>query len=301
LTAAEKWLKGNDTRLKNERIAPIAEGARRAWSLLRQESNVDLGELKLEGTATRRRVRITASVDGSEATALSVMSQGELHALALALFLPRATMADSPFRFLILDDPIQAMDPAKVDGFVQLLAKVAARRQVIVLSHDDRLPAAIRRTRIDATLMEMTRSSESRVSVTKAQDPATRYLADARALLKDKSLPDKTLRRTLPGLLRMAVESAARDRFVTVRLTRGEPLPEVEQEWSDRKHTRERVSLAVYDDVRSLDHWQRAQHRRVGLGCVTSAVHSGLHGGTHPDDAVRYVGRMVEDLRTGAK
>ena len=51
------------------------------------------------------------------------MSQGELHALALALFLPRATAADSPFRFVVLDDPIQAMDPAKIDGFVQVLAE----------------------------------------------------------------------------------------------------------------------------------------------------------------------------------
>jgi len=32
--------------------------------------------------------------------ALSVMSQGELHALGLALFLPRATSPDSPFRFI---------------------------------------------------------------------------------------------------------------------------------------------------------------------------------------------------------
>ena len=46
------------------------------------------------------------------------MSQGELHALALALFLPRATAPESPFRFIVLDDPIQAMDPSKVEGFV---------------------------------------------------------------------------------------------------------------------------------------------------------------------------------------
>ena len=51
------------------------------------------------------------------------MSQGELHALALALFLPRATAASSPFRFVVLDDPIQAMDPAKIDGFVQVLSE----------------------------------------------------------------------------------------------------------------------------------------------------------------------------------
>lgn len=62
---------------------------------------------------------MTGSVDGVESEALSVMSQGELHALALALFIPRATTPNSPFRFIVLDDPIQAMDPAKIDGFIR--------------------------------------------------------------------------------------------------------------------------------------------------------------------------------------
>ena len=53
------------------------------------------------------------------------MSQGELHALALALFLPRASLDESPFRFVVLDDPVQAMDPAKVDGLVALLSEIA--------------------------------------------------------------------------------------------------------------------------------------------------------------------------------
>jgi hypothetical protein len=81
----QKWLKQNDERLKNLRIAPIADKACRAWAKLRQESNVELGELKLEGSATRRRVSITAAVDGTAAGALAVMSQGELQALALSL------------------------------------------------------------------------------------------------------------------------------------------------------------------------------------------------------------------------
>jgi hypothetical protein len=38
---------------------------------------------------------------------------------ALALLLPpRARLPASPFRFLVIDDPVQAMDPAKVDGLL---------------------------------------------------------------------------------------------------------------------------------------------------------------------------------------
>lgn len=113
------------------------------------------------------------------------MSQGEPHALALALFLPRGTMPASPFRFVVLDDPIQAMDPAKVDGFVRVLARLAADRQVIVLSHDDRLSQEVRYLKVQVRILEVHRAPNSRVEVSAGSDPAHRYLEDARALAAD--------------------------------------------------------------------------------------------------------------------
>jgi ABC-type hemin transport system ATPase subunit len=114
---ALKWLQTNAAQLRNERIAPLAEKSREIWAALRQESNVDLGAIRLEGQKTTRRVVLQAAVDGSETEAFGVMSQGELQALALAIFIPRASSPESPFRFLVFDDPIQAMDPSKIDGF----------------------------------------------------------------------------------------------------------------------------------------------------------------------------------------
>ena len=43
----------------------------------------------------------------------------------------------SPFRFLFIDDPVQAMDPAKVDGLARVLESTAAG-QTIVFTHDYR-------------------------------------------------------------------------------------------------------------------------------------------------------------------
>lgn len=302
LTAAEKWLKQNDTRLKNERMEPISEAAKHAWSMLRQESNVDLGELRLEGQATRRRVEITASVDGVDAgSALPVMSQGELHALTLALFLPRASLDESPFRFMVLDDPVQAMDPAKVDGLVSLLSEIAQTRQVVVFSHDDRLPAALRRHSSSARIFEVVRGADSTVTVTPAEDPTHRYLDDADALCRDNRLPDETLRRTLPGLLRMALESAARDRFYSTRLSKGESLTAVEAHWDATRSTSQRVSLAIYDEVRVLDGWLKTESRRKALGIATSGFHSALSSNTDPRDAVHHTKRAVDDVRAGLK
>lgn len=304
LTAAHQWLKENDLRLKNERLAPIEGRARSAWARLRQESNVDIGNLTLTGSGNQRRVVIDASVDGTQVQGFTVLSQGELHALALSLFLPRATMADSPFRFLVLDDPVQAMDPAKVDGLVELLSDLAQTRQVIVLSHDDRLAAAVRRADVDATVLEVTRASASRVNVTVATDPAARYLADAFALIRETEegrLPDGVMRRTLPGLLRFAVEAVARDTFFSSRLGAGMPLAEVEDAWTSVSTTRERVGLAVFGEARAnheLEQWAAAPYRKFGLRNIGSAMHAGLKAELDARDAVRDVEKLIVDLRS---
>jgi hypothetical protein len=86
------------------------------WEHLRQQSNVTLGKIELVGSKGSRRVSLDVTVDGVAGAALGVMSQGELHSLALSLFLPRATLAESPFRFVVIDDPVQSMDPARIDG-----------------------------------------------------------------------------------------------------------------------------------------------------------------------------------------
>lgn len=302
MTAALTWLKSNDVKLKNERLAPIAEQARHAWALLRQESNVDLDSVTLEGTATRRRVNIAATVDGEESGALTVMSQGELHALALALFLPRAALPESPFRFVVLDDPVQAMDPAKVDGLVSLLSELAQTRQVIVLSHDDRLPAAARRAEVPVRILEVARGERSQVTVRESEAPARRYLNDAEALVRDAELPDDTLRRVLPGLLRFAVEAAARDRFFAARLGKGSTLHDVESAWASHHHTSERVSLAIFDEVRhDITNWLRAPYRKATLGIVTSAMHTGLSDRSDFTNVVHDAKRFVSDVEHGVR
>lgn len=97
LKAAENWWKEASAAVRDERFAPIADRAVAVWNQLRLQSDVEIGGIELEGNAQRRRVALQVTVDGSPAEALGVMSQGELHSLALSLFLPRATLPESPF------------------------------------------------------------------------------------------------------------------------------------------------------------------------------------------------------------
>lgn len=274
VAAAKKWVNEHAAAFRNRRLKPIAAQARDIWHQLRQESNVDLVEISLEGTATRRKVVLEGAVDGKPTKALSVMSQGELHALALALFLPRATSAKSPFRFVVLDDPIQAMDPSKIDGFVQVLCEIAKTHQVIVFSHDDRLASVIRETGVDARLIEVVREIGSRVTVRDNVNPAVRHVDDIFALIKDTKMPDDIKGRAAPALFRMALESAAKQTFYAKQAQAGRAMAESEEKWSSAKKTSSRLALAIHGDPQiDLTPWLKPERKRALRIC-----NAGAHG-----------------------
>ncbi len=295
---ALKWLRANAETLRGRRLAPVVDQAREIWGRMRHESNVDLGGISLEGSANRRKAVVEGSVDGVPAGALSVMSQGELHALALALFIPRATTPpDSPFRFLVLDDPIQAMDPAKIDGFLDVLVELSKTRQVIVFSHDDRLPAAIRARSIPpAQLLDVTREEGSVVVVKQNDSPAQRYIADATAVILDDSLDDMVKRKAAPGLFRMAVEAAAHQRFFTDSARAGAVYHESDALWEEAKTTQQRVALAVTGSATGdLSGWKRYRTHRFPPTMAICA--SGAHNGAALDrTALQDLRETVRDI-----
>ncbi|AKS35851.1 AAA family ATPase [Mycolicibacterium goodii] len=292
---ALKWLQDNAAELRNQRIAPLAEQSRQIWAALRQESNVELGAIQLVGQKTSRRVLLKAEVDGSDTEAFGVMSQGELQALALAVFIPRATSPASPFRFLVLDDPIQAMDPSKIDGLLQVLTRLAETRQVVVFTHDDRLPAAIRRSRVPARVVEVVRGVNSVVSVTEASRPAMRMLDDAFAIAADDAVPEAIKRVAVPVLCRDALESTAWDVFSARRLGQGHAHADVEQAWENARLTKRRLGLAVDpDNDAAVDRWlSGGSARRQALKTATAGAHNGI---TNYREVVHATRLAVADL-----
>lgn len=301
IKAAEKWLKEANDDIRNSRLAPITDRARAIWTQLRQESNVEVGAIRLAGSGPQRKLQIDVNVDGSEGAALGVMSQGEVNALALSIFLPRATLPESPFRFLSIDDPVQAMDPAKVDGFARVLQEVSARRQVIVFTHDDRLHEAIRRLKIEATALEVTRQAESVVEVRQVDDPADRAISDAFAVCADDAVPQKVAARVVPGLCRIAAESA----FVTAArrklLSEGRRHADVQAELERASKLNDKAALAMHGDatrggdvLKVLNKWDRR------AADTFQALKAGAHN-EHPGelrDLVNDTKALVHEVRT---
>lgn len=294
--AAKNWATKQGTEFRNLRLKPIAAQARQIWAELRQESNVDLGDITLAGTATKRKAVLGGSVDGEPTQALSVMSQGEQNAVALALFLPRATSVKSPFRFVVLDDPIQAMDPSKIDGFVRVLTDIARTHQVVVFSHDDRLASVIRETGIDARLVEVVRESGSKVRTRTNIDPAKRLIDDAFAMIHDDKLHDDVKGRVAPNLFRMALESAAKQAHYARQSMSGTERFVAEGQWQAAKTTRQRIALAVLGDAKAdVSSWIGAQPGRKNVLDIGNAGAHGKVGKLSKAD-VRDLERAVADL-----
>lgn len=278
LKAAEAKTKEIAAALRDERFSPIAEKAQEVWNQLRQQSSIDLGGIRLEGATTSRKVTIDVTIDGEESAALGVMSQGEINSLALALFLPRATSDASPFRFVVIDDPVQSMDPAKVDGLARALSNVAKSRQVVVFTHDTRLADAVRHMRIEATVLEVVRSEQSTVSIKTALDPVNQYLRDAQALVKTDDLPAKVAARVIPGLCRMAMEAACVEAYRRRRLSKGESHESVEAVVVEAKRLTQKAALALFDDPSKTDQvMQRINKEKSKWADAFTACNKGTH------------------------
>ncbi|MCX5334555.1 ATP-binding protein [Streptomyces sp. NBC_00140] len=206
--AVRAWLRTLTDELRDARFKPFADQSGEIWRLLCERSSVSLGAIGLTGVGPQRQVSLPVSVDDADAPAFGVMSQGELHSLALSLFIPRATHQDSPFGFVIIDDPVQSMDPEKVDGLARVLDLYAQHRQVVVFTHDTRLKEAISRLGLRATVMAVSRQPDSVVEVVPVSDPVSQALDEARAVALDRHLPPEVADRVLPSMCRLAVEAA---------------------------------------------------------------------------------------------
>ncbi|GAB3211511.1 AAA family ATPase [Marinactinospora thermotolerans] len=162
---ALEWFAATARALREERLRPLAAHAERVWRRLRQERHIDLEALRLVGRGAQRRVAVDVAVDGADVSGTSpgLLSQGEFQALALSICLPRTLAPGNPFGFLVLDDPVQAMDTETVEGLSAVLAEVGRHRQLIVFTHDTRLPDALRRLGLPAMIRTIQRDAMSNV------------------------------------------------------------------------------------------------------------------------------------------
>jgi DNA repair exonuclease SbcCD ATPase subunit len=75
-----------------------------------------------------------------------IFSEGQLNVVALSYFLGLALNAgDGALPFVVLDDPLQAMDVLSVLGFADLCRRLREHRQLIIATHDRRFASLLTR------------------------------------------------------------------------------------------------------------------------------------------------------------
>jgi hypothetical protein len=204
---------------------------------------------------------------------------------------------------VVIDDPVQAMDPSKVDGMARVLSEVAASRQVIVFTHDDRLPTALRNLQLPARIVEVTRQSESVVSLRATRDPVTDLLDDAMRLAAGDEIPSLVTARVVPGLCRAAIEEACFEITRQRRLARGDSHAAVEETLATATKLMCRLALAIFDsDDRGGEVYAWCnQHLGTWAPNLVKEVNKGAHESVaHPrgliDDTRNLVHRLREKL-----
>lgn len=130
-----------------------------------------------------------------------------------------------------------------------MLHETAKTRQVIVFSHDDRLPEAVRRLGLPARMLRVTRRANSVVEVRETGDPVKGHLEDARDVLKTDDLRADVKARVVPGFCRMALEAACVTAIRSRHLRAGGGHDELDTLLNDHVKLYPRMALALFDDA----------------------------------------------------
>jgi hypothetical protein len=171
------------------------------------------------------------------------------------------------------------MDPAKVDGLARVLHRAARTRQIVVFTHDDRLPEAIRRLRLDATMLHVDRRARSTVHVQVSRSPINRYLDGARKYARQEGLPPEVRARIVPMFCRSAVEAAAAAIVRRRAAEQGTSLDEADHQLEEARTLREVLSLALFGEAGR--HGEVANEIRHRHGATASTLVAELNRGAH--------------------
>ncbi|MBL7177200.1 MAG: AAA family ATPase [Desulfobacteraceae bacterium] len=100
-------------------------------------SGFDIERTK-QGKLKSRRVQIKAtSYDQDLVSAVSSLSESKLNALGLCVSIASNLKSDSPFDFLIIDDPIQSWDAEHEIQFTEIIRALSGLgKQLIILTHN---------------------------------------------------------------------------------------------------------------------------------------------------------------------
>jgi hypothetical protein len=115
------------------------------------DPDVHFAGFDMKKTPQGGRVQIKASSYGKDlVSAVSSLSESKLNALGLCISIAINVKEQSPFEFLIVDDPIQSWDKDHETQFISVIRELVERgKQVVLLSHNGEWIKQVRTTCAD--------------------------------------------------------------------------------------------------------------------------------------------------------
>ncbi|WP_328383642.1 hypothetical protein OHQ88_14095 [Micromonospora zamorensis] len=276
----DRWIRT----AREDIFAPIGEEVMGLWSVLNPDADLKLTGISLTGGTKMRRSVALDLVDGDVAlpagkNSSAILSTGQRNALSLATYLPRAIQPESPFGFLILDDPIHAFDTWRVRYLARHLMTLAERFQVVVFTHDDRLWRELRGLGAMPTHIRMDRHGDGRpqVRVRHVASPGIQRLDEIQRILgaeKGASIgtPAAVTAMTL-AICRQAVDTEVVAQIEMLGRQIGSPEATVVADLRKARKTLDQLALLN-------TYARRAGLRAIDVNGFTPTVHA-LNGAAH--------------------
>lgn len=199
--------------LRQERQDDVTAQLHAALRAMLPDADVEIEKIRHQGGAKQNRgAEVRLTLGGRPAT-LGMLSSGQRNALLLA---PLLVIGDpGAFGFLLIDDPVHALDDLRVDHLAQELSRLADDHQVLVLTHDPRLEEHLRARRPDLATVTLQRDvATATVRWAQHSSPWETLLDDATKVRdtaqQDGWLVDAPRESIVAGLCRAALDGAIR-------------------------------------------------------------------------------------------
>ncbi|WP_296376809.1 hypothetical protein [Pseudonocardia sp.] len=218
------WKKAQETlnelqvSIRQDRQDAVTARLNEALTRMLPDADIRLPAIQHQGGVKQQRgVKVELTMGGHEAT-LGMLSSGQRNALLLTPLMVHDV--PGPFGFLIVDDPVHALDDTRVDLLARELARLAETRQVIALTHDPRLEEHLRARHPDMTVIELQRDAATRTVTWTSHTQLWKSLLDDARTIQAGADNDgwgyaEDLASVVAGLCRAAVDGAIRQAVIT--------------------------------------------------------------------------------------
>lgn len=196
-----------------EKLQEKRDDIQKWYEILNPKEDIGFTGIR-EHRSRKRWLEILAQSYGEEMSGPACLSESHLNAVGISVYLGQILGTESPFRFVVIDDPVQSMDEKHSRRFADVVKEILDEGyQVILLSHQNDIIEILRNTfqdSLDFGDFEITRYDKLGPNIQERIPLFQDYLEQA----KKFGTGDATCRGASFNFLRKATERLAKEVYM---------------------------------------------------------------------------------------